>query len=97
MSGRLGGQIRTIQCPCGWICRKQLQEANKLYKFHRRITHKDETTKLDEFDDSQGKKGLSKTKHGNLKYVPLTPTAITVVKNWGFFIELLTKNKIDWR
>ena len=80
MSGRLGGQIRTIQCGCGWQCRKQLQEANKLYKLHMRLTHKQDAVPMGEFDNTQGKKGLGQTKHGNLKYTPLTPTEITKVE-----------------
>jgi len=80
MNRRLGGQIRTIECGCGWQCRKQLQEANKLYKLHMRLTHKNTAPSMDEFDTTQGKKGLVATKHGNIKYVPLTPTAIGKVE-----------------
>jgi len=81
MPGKLGGQIRTIECPCGWRCRKQLQEANKLYKLHQRLTHKQVGREMDEFDDSQGKKGMTATRHGGMVYKPLTPTAITVVES----------------
>ena len=77
----LGGQIRTIQCECGWTCRKQLQEANKLYKLHKRLTHKEEAIKLDEFSTAQGKNGVKGTRHGGLVHVPLTPTMTIVAKN----------------
>jgi len=81
MPGKLGGQIRTIECHCGWTCRKQLQEANKLYKLHQRLTHKEVGRKMDEFDDSQGKKGMTITKHGGMVYKPLTVTAVTVFES----------------
>jgi hypothetical protein len=78
-----GGQIRTIQCECGWTCRKQLQEANKLYKLHMRLTHK--STPIVSVDGSgfcpsQGFGGATSSKHGNPKFIPLTATGITVSK-----------------
>lgn len=73
----LGGQMRTIQCDCGWSCRKQLQEANKLYKLHIRLTHKTVPIEISDFSDSQGFGGTTVSKHGNLKQKSLIPTGIS--------------------
>lgn len=70
----LGGQIRTIVCKepdCGWSCRKQLQEANKLEKLHNRLTHKKGTAPPAEFCKTQGIQGHTSTKHGNPIYIPM--------------------------
>jgi hypothetical protein len=81
MPANHGGQMRTIECcECGWTCRKQLQEANKLYKLHMRLTHKTKATALSEFTTGQGFGGATHSKHGNPKFVPLVPTGITVSK-----------------
>ena len=75
-----GGQMRTIQCDCGWSCRKQLQEANKLYKLHTRLTHKEKPAEIQEFSHHQGFGGATHSKHGNPKFVPLAATGWTVTE-----------------
>jgi hypothetical protein len=62
-----GGQMRSYVCYCGWSCRKQLQEANKLIKLHMRLTH---TTKVEapEFNNEQGLNGIKPSRHDNLTY-----------------------------
>jgi len=73
--------MRTIECcDCGWTCRKQLQEANKLYKLHMRLTHKTTATAMSDFTTGQGFGGATSSKHGNPKFIPLAPTGITVSK-----------------
>ena len=73
-----GGQIRTIQCDCGWSCRKQLQEANKLYKLHRRVSHKEVVKVAPEFCSAQGLGGITENRQGYTTFTPLTPTGIHV-------------------
>jgi predicted small metal-binding protein len=81
MPKSFGGQMRTIECcECGWTCRKQLQEANKLYKLHMRLTHKSTAIIETEFTTGQGFGGATSSKHGNPKFIPLTATGITVSK-----------------
>ena len=70
--------MRTIQCDCGWTCRKQLQEANKLYKLHMRVSHKEQAIKVDDFCHHQGFGGATSSKHGNPKHVSLTVTGVKV-------------------
>jgi len=69
--------MRTIQCHCGWTCRKQLQEANNLFKRHTRIAHKDESSivPVGGFCSTQnGLGGITETKRGNVKFTPITLT-----------------------
>jgi hypothetical protein len=74
-----GGQMRTIQCcECEWTCRKQLQEANKLYKLHCRLTHKAVPLVMDGFSTTQGMGGVTSSKRGNIKFIPLTPSGLSV-------------------
>lgn len=74
MNGTRGGQMRTYLCHCGWTCRKQLQEANKLYKLHQRISHKEDAGAPAAFEAYQGRNGFTQTKNGNLVYKPLEAT-----------------------
>ena len=76
-----GGQIRTIHCECGWTCRKQLQEANKLFKLHNRLTHKKSTSVLPKYSYEQGIQGIKNSKHGNPILVPLSGTDINILSN----------------
>lgn len=70
MSGG-GGQMRTYECYCGWSCRKQLQEANKIVKLHMRLTHKYKV-EPPEFSNEQGLNGILPSNNGNLTYKPPT-------------------------
>lgn len=75
--------MRTILCDCGWTCRKQLQEANNLFKRHKRIAHKDQTSivPIGEFCSTQnGLGGITESKRGNIKFNPITLTGHGVSK-----------------
>jgi hypothetical protein len=72
--GTRGGQMRTYLCHCGWQCRKQLQEANKLYKLHQRVSHKEEVGPPAAFEAHQGRDGFTQTKNGNIVQKPLEAT-----------------------
>lgn len=76
MSYIAGGQTRTLICGCGWSCRKQLQEANKLFKLHKKLSHKEKPKNLTEFSQEQGVQGIHYSKNGNRKYKPLIITDI---------------------
>lgn len=57
-----GGQMRTTQClHCDWICRKQLQEANKAYQRHLRLVHQ-EKAEIIPFNDVNGRDGMTTTR-----------------------------------
>jgi hypothetical protein len=77
-----GGQMRTIKCYCGWTCHKQLQEADKLYKLHMRLTHKKKSNIVSMFQAGQGMNGIHSSKHGNVSYTPLVVTN-TVARPMG--------------
>jgi hypothetical protein len=72
----MGGQIRTIMCPCGWTTRSQLREANSRYKLHTKYC-KFERIELSEFDPSaNGIGGITSTRHGNKVQKPMQYNAV---------------------
>ena len=78
--------MRTLNCECGWSCRKQLQEANKLLKLHNRLTHKKATPTPNPFSQEQGLQGLTRSKNGNPIHVPLTGVYLNTIE--GKFVPI---------
>jgi len=76
-----GGQMRTTQCPhCDWVCRKQLQEANKAYQRHLRLVHQ-EKAEMTPFNDVNGRDGMTTTRHGGIICLPLQQTRQQIYKD----------------
>jgi len=66
-----GGQIRTIQCPCGWKVRSQLREANGRYKLHTKFCTF-ERMEIPAYDSSvNGVGGITHTRHKNTVLKPI--------------------------
>jgi len=67
----LGGQIRTIVCPCGWTTRSQVREANGRYKLHTKYC-KFERIEMSAFNPSaNGFGGITATRYGNTTQKPM--------------------------